>query len=282
MRTYVITGGTDGIGRALADTYLERGQQVVAVGRGARKGAQWLAAARRRGTAGRAHFLRADLGLVAENRALVARLRESFARIDALVFCARHFRSDRLVTAEGLEYTFAHFCLSRFLLGHGLAELLEAAPKPVLLNVAGPGGGAPVHWDDLQLARNYDGLTALAQGGRLNDLLGAGFHAARPGSPVRYVLFHPGVVRTGFSGQYTPEAGAQVEAMRRSAPPVEEAVPPLRRVLDHPPAAPLSAFVRGEPLDPYAPYGPERTAEEARRLHRYAEELLAARGSGQP
>ncbi|MEU3597233.1 SDR family NAD(P)-dependent oxidoreductase [Streptomyces sp. NPDC006798] len=33
MKTYVITGGTDGIGRAVARTFLDRGQEVVVIGR---------------------------------------------------------------------------------------------------------------------------------------------------------------------------------------------------------------------------------------------------------
>lgn len=37
--TAVVTGGTDGIGRALADTYLDRGHEVVAIGTSHEKGA---------------------------------------------------------------------------------------------------------------------------------------------------------------------------------------------------------------------------------------------------
>ncbi|MYT32958.1 SDR family NAD(P)-dependent oxidoreductase [Streptomyces sp. MspMP-M5] len=53
MKTYVITGGTDGIGKALAHTYLDRGQEVVVVGRSAEKGQAWLDAAQQRGAAAR-------------------------------------------------------------------------------------------------------------------------------------------------------------------------------------------------------------------------------------
>lgn len=272
MKTYVITGGTDGIGKALADTYLERGQEVVVVGRNARKGAEWLDAARRNGAGARAHFLRADLSLLSETSAVVDGIRSTFPTIDALVLCARHFRTTRLVTAEGFENTFAHFYLSRFLLSHGLTGPLEAADESVILNIAGPGATGGIHWDDLQLAKEYDGGRALTQGGRLNDLLGAGFARVHPGSAVRYVLFDPGTVSTGFSGQYTPDVMARIDAMRRTARPVHEAVVPVIAILDDPPSAPFSAFAQGVPLDAN---GPGFAADEARRLHRHTERLLA-------
>ncbi|GAA2933646.1 hypothetical protein GCM10020221_31750 [Streptomyces thioluteus] len=91
------------------------------------------------------------------------------------MLCARHFRSTRLVTADGFESTFAHFYLSRYLLSHGLADLLDRADAPVVLNVAGPGSSTEIDWDDLQCAEAYDGRRALAQSGRLNDLLGRRF-----------------------------------------------------------------------------------------------------------
>ncbi|MFB7629732.1 SDR family NAD(P)-dependent oxidoreductase [Streptomyces sp. NPDC056149] len=275
MKTYLITGGTDGIGKELALRCLAGGAQVVAVGRSAARGAEWLAVARAQGAADRAHFVAADLSLVAENRALIERFRGSFARLDALVLCARHFRTTRLVTAEGFENTFAHFYLSRHLLSHGLLDRLEAADDPVVLNVAGPGGTTEIAWDDLQLARGYDGQRALALGGRLNDLLGVGFADAWPRAGTRYVLFHPGTVNTGFSGEYTPEMLVLIDALRRSARAVEDAVAPIVEVLERPPAAPLSALVQGAPL---SLDGPGFDVAEARRLRRATEGLLAAGG----
>ncbi|MFD7668363.1 SDR family NAD(P)-dependent oxidoreductase [Streptomyces sp. NPDC059788] len=272
-RTFVITGGTDGIGKAVARAYLARGEEVVVVGRDAAKGAAWLGAARRSGAGARAHFLRADLSLIAENRRVADVLRSRFPKLDALVLCARHYRSTRLVTSEGFENTFAHFYLSRYLLSHGLAGPLEAAARPVVLNVAGPGDAGPVRWDDLEFARDYDAGAALAHGGRLNDLLGAGFPHHRPGSAIRYVVYGPGVVGTSFSGQYTPEAAAQVEALRRTAEPVAAAVVPILAVLDDPPTALFSALVKGVPLDPD---GPGFDVAQARRLHRVTGELFAA------
>ncbi|MDQ0906047.1 NAD(P)-dependent dehydrogenase (short-subunit alcohol dehydrogenase family) [Streptomyces canus] len=67
-KTAVVTGGTDGIGRALAESRLRRGDTVVIVGRDPDKGAAFLAHARESGVADRASFIRADLSLLAGNR----------------------------------------------------------------------------------------------------------------------------------------------------------------------------------------------------------------------
>ncbi|MGH3585674.1 MAG: SDR family NAD(P)-dependent oxidoreductase, partial [Pseudonocardia sp.] len=71
----VVTGGTDGMGRTIALDRLRRGDEVAIVGRNADKGAALLDLAARAGAAGRAHFVHADLGLVADTRAAVAQLR---------------------------------------------------------------------------------------------------------------------------------------------------------------------------------------------------------------
>ncbi|MFE7638404.1 SDR family NAD(P)-dependent oxidoreductase [Kitasatospora sp. NPDC057518] len=273
MKTIVVSGGTDGIGKAVALTYLGRGDEVVVLGRNAEKGAEVLAEAERIGARGRAHFIAADLSLVSETRKAVGEIRDRFAGIDGLVLCAQHFRSTRLVTAEGFEHTFALYYLSRFVLSHELADLLAAAPAPVVVNVCGPGVDfGEIRWDDLGRERDYSGIDALMQGSRLNDLLGVGFAQRRPAGPVRYVLLNPGSVRTGFSGEYDPVMAEQIEAARRNARPVEEGIVPVLAALDAPPAETLSASMTGAPLELT---GPAFDPEAARRLHELTTALLA-------
>ncbi|MDT3441036.1 MULTISPECIES: SDR family NAD(P)-dependent oxidoreductase [unclassified Pseudofrankia] len=246
MRTIVITGGTDGIGRALAATLLRRGDRVVVVGRNADKGRAYLDAARRDGAGGRASFIQAELSLVSENEMVLARLRERFDALDVLVLGARHYRSVRRETTEGFEGNFALFYLSRFLLSHGLVDLLEKGANPAIVNIAGPGADlSVVRWDDLELRRGYHGGAALGQGGKLNDLLGVAFAGAYPDGRTRYVLVHPGVVSTSFSGAYDEATASQVEALKKVGKPVDESVRQILPPLDAPPPEPLSAFVEG-------------------------------------
>jgi NAD(P)-dependent dehydrogenase (short-subunit alcohol dehydrogenase family) len=280
VKKFVITGGTDGIGKALARTFLERGDEVAIVGRNAEKGAAFLATAAELGAAGRAHFLLADLSLVSDTRKTIDELRSRFRKIDTLILGARHYRSRRVVTAEGFEHSFALYYLSRFLLSHELTGLLDAAEDPLILNLCGPGAGAgKIHWNDLGLERNYDGSTTLVQGGALNDLLGAGFARHRKSAKVRYVLFHPGVVSTGFSGQYDPDVAARIEYMRKTAKPVGKAIVPILAVLDNPPSEPVSAFMMGDPVSLDGPAFDVRSAE---RLHTETEKLLNHKESVSP
>lgn len=273
MKTLVIAGATDGIGKALAELYLGRGDHVVGIGRNAGKGRAFLAAARAAGAAERAHFVTADLGLLGETSRAAAEIGAAFPAVDALVLCARHYRSHRTETAEGIEENLALFYLSRVLLGRALADALGRAPRPVVVNVAGPGAGLDlVRWDDLQFGGGYHGAAALGQGGKLNDLLGVDFAGEYGPAGIRYVLIHPGTTATGFAGEYDAATLSHIRSMQRTAKPVGAALPPITAVIDAPPQEPLSAFVEGRriPVD-----GGGFDPAAARRLRRLTDPLIA-------
>lgn len=264
MRTIVITGGTDGIGAGLARHYLSQGDTVVAIGRDAAKGA----ALPRLG----AHFIGADLSLVAENLRVVDLLASRFEAIDALILCARYFRSHRHETAEGFEACFALEYLSRFLLSHQLLDRLEAAPAPVVLNVSGPGAPKPeIRWADPGFSRGYSGVEAQFHAGRANDLLGLSFASEHPDARTRYILANPGSVASSFAGEFDPETAALVERMKRAATPVDRIVPHLAALVDAPPADPVSAFIISRRVNPRMSGVDDRAAA---RLHRLTTELL--------
>ncbi|SHN46644.1 SDR family NAD(P)-dependent oxidoreductase [Cryptosporangium aurantiacum] len=266
MSTAVISGGTDGIGRALADVYLRRGHEVVVIGRSRAKGDAFVAAG-----GDRAHFLPVDLRRVGEVRRLVDHLAERFPAIDALVLGARFCSSRRVVTPDGFESNFALFYLSRFLLSHGLAPSLGRAADPVVLNFGGAGAPNAVRWDDLQLAHGYHGVRAMGHAARLNDLLAVSFSALHAELGVRYVLNHPGVVVTSFAGEYDAVTAAQVEQLKVTGKSVATSVAQILPYLDAGEDR-VTAVHEGvrRPLDP-AHFDPA----DAMRLHTITEGLLA-------
>ena len=81
----VVTGSTQGLGAAIARRLAEAGAGgVLTLGRSADKG-EAVAAAIARDTGASVHFVRADLGSVADCRAVIAEADRRFGRVDVLV-----------------------------------------------------------------------------------------------------------------------------------------------------------------------------------------------------
>jgi NAD(P)-dependent dehydrogenase (short-subunit alcohol dehydrogenase family) len=272
VKTVVIQGGTDGIGREVGLIHLRRGDTVLVVGRTPAKGEAFACAAAEAGAADRAFFLTGDLSLIGENRRIVDEIRSRFPVVDILVMCARHCLSTRRETPDGLEETFALFYLSRFLFSHGLVDRLERAADPIMFNVAGPGDGRPVRWNDLQYTRDYHGVAALGYNARLVDLLAVSCAERYAPAGIRQVMFHPGVVSTSFSGEYDEVTAAQVAALKVTGKSLAQSIGQMLPCLDNPPPEPLTAFVEGHRIALHpALFDPG----DAKRLHDITEQILA-------
>ena len=259
-RVTVVSGGTNGMGRALALARLARGDQVVAIGSDPAKG---------RALGDAITFLRADLTSIADTRRVIAAVLERWPVVDALALFANRQAPARISTVDGLEATFALYYLSRHLLSHGLRDALDRAPTPVIVNVAGVGiTRGSIQWTDLQLRRRYRMITAQLQAARANDLLGVDF-AATSGSRARYVLYHPGFTRSGdLSALPAPLRAAIRVAAKVAARPVEASVRPVVDWIDTPPAAPLTAVDRGRSLPLDLPTLDSGRRHPPRRRHR--------------
>ncbi|MFB9661891.1 SDR family NAD(P)-dependent oxidoreductase [Glycomyces mayteni] len=274
MRTYLITGGTDGMGRGLGLHFLGRGDRVVAVASGEAKGRAFTEAAARLGAADRARFLRADLSTVAGMRAVTAEIESSEERLDGLVFATQRFQQRRTLTADGLEYTFALSYLSRFVIGHGLVPLLDRAEAPVVFNLGAPGGfPGRIFWDDTSFEREpYKGMKAATQASRSIDLLAVDFPRRHPLTRAKYVVYNPMFVKTGMADPLPQPKKALTNAMAALfAQRVEKAIVPMAALIDAPPAAPVTAWRRTTPL-PLT--GKDFDPEAANRLHRLTEQIL--------
>ncbi|MET9089336.1 SDR family NAD(P)-dependent oxidoreductase [Streptomyces sp. NPDC004237] len=271
MRTFVITGGTDGMGRGLGLHYLGRGDQVIAVGSSQTKGDLFLAAAASLGAADRARFVRADLSSMAGVRALVDQLPDV---IDVLVLAAQRFQNERVETEDGLESSFALGYLSRYLLGHDLFDRLERAEAPLVLNIAAPGSPGKMRFDDLQQREGYSSMRTATQTSRRNDLLGVSFTQVHPDARTRYVLYGPGFVATGMGDSMKQPVRTVYKGMTRLfAAPVEKAIAPMIKVIDNRPEAALTVLNRGKPM-PIT--GAAFDPANAERLHKETADLVAS------
>jgi NAD(P)-dependent dehydrogenase (short-subunit alcohol dehydrogenase family) len=145
VATILITGATDGLGRALAGELDARGHDVVVHGR-SRERAEAVAA-----EIGGAQVEIADFARLDDVRALAERVQG----IDVLVNNAGIIAAERQLSEDGYELTFQVNHLAGFLL-----TLLVLPPRTV--NVASLGQQAP-DFDDLMLEHGYEGYRAYAQ-----------------------------------------------------------------------------------------------------------------------
>lgn len=204
-RTVVITGASDGIGRAAASAWAAAGASVVMVGRNE---AKTSAAARAiMGDTGsrRVTWDVADLTRQDAVRDLAIRLKARVPRIDVLANNAGALFIERKLTAEGLERTFAlnhlaYFTLTLLLLDRLLANpVSRVGPARVLCVASRAHRDSQLSMDDLQNERHYRGWRAYANS-KLANVLFSRALAARV-EPARLVVhaLHPGVVSTRFA-----------------------------------------------------------------------------------
>lgn len=237
MSTMVITGGTDGMGAALARHYLSAGDRVTVIGRSRGKFDSLVEAVSRDDPSAvtRAQFIAADLSLVADSRRVVDHLLARHEHIDALVLAASFIRVRRQTTTEGHEASWALFFLSKYLLVTGLVPLLRAAERPVVVNTAVPGARADaVNFEDLEMVREFTVKRSNAQQRRANELLGILATEAVPN--LAYVTWGPArLVRSSFAGEVgrgTRIAAAVLGRLLGQRP--GAAVGPVIRILDDP------------------------------------------------
>ncbi len=272
-KTIVITGATDGMGRAFALERLGGGDRVVAIGSNRVKGDSLMISAG--SGADRLRFVPADLSSVREVERVIEEIGDWAGGVDALLLFANRVSPRRIQTAEGFERTFALYYLSRYLLSHGLIPLMEGRGQPVIVDIAGVGvtKGA-IDWDDSQLTRGYTMIRAQLQAGRANDLLGVAF-AEEHGEKARFVLYHPGFTKSGDLSPLNPLVRGVTRALAAvMARPVNASIQPLHGFVDNPPAAPLTAVDRGKQLSLSLP---TLDSDNARRLAKLTVELLSAR-----
>jgi NAD(P)-dependent dehydrogenase (short-subunit alcohol dehydrogenase family) len=234
----VITGATSGIGLVTAQKLAAKGARLVLVGRDPTRGEAALAAIRARAPRAEVSIHYADLSRLDALRTLAAGL-NALSRIDVLINNAGAMFWRREVTADGLERTFALNHMAYFALTALLREKLVATSPARIVNVASDAHrGARLDFDDLQMARNYSGMTAYSRSKLANILFTRELARRLSGTSATANCLHPGFVASRFGDNnaglvglgtkvakqlfaIAPERGAETPVYLASSPAVE-------------------------------------------------------------
>jgi retinol dehydrogenase-12 len=209
-KVVVVTGATNGIGEATALELARMGARMVVISRNPEKCAATVARIKDETGNTDVTYYAADLSAQGAVREVAAKVKADFDRLDVLVNNAGMWFTERKLSADGLEMTWALNHLGYFLITHELLPLLtataEAHGEARVVSVSSMAHAAePIYWDDIQFedwerARtDYPGWGCYAQSKFANMLFGLALARRLEGTGVTSNVVHPGVVVTGFS-----------------------------------------------------------------------------------
>jgi NAD(P)-dependent dehydrogenase (short-subunit alcohol dehydrogenase family) len=163
-KTVLITGSTDGLGRACAADLAAAGATVLVHGRSEERAVAAVEQIRAETGSDRLRAYAAELSSLSQVRALAAWIEDEEDRLDVLVNNAGIALGDRKrrLSEDGYELTFAVNYLSHFLLTMRLLELLGRSAPARIVNVASI-GQAPIDFADVMLEHGYEPFRAYAQ-----------------------------------------------------------------------------------------------------------------------
>jgi NAD(P)-dependent dehydrogenase (short-subunit alcohol dehydrogenase family) len=270
----LVTGATQGIGLAAARALAQKGAQVVLVARDPTRGQAALEQVRTVATGKPPELLLADLSSMAQVRKLAADFKAGHSRLHVLLNNAGAIFTERQVTVDGFERTFALDHLAYFLLTRELRDVLVASAPARVINVASDAHlGGRMRFDDPMMEKGFGGTQAYMQAKLANILFTRELARRLAGTGVTANALHPGGVASGFAQDakgwfkwvwtlatpflLTPEKGARTSIFLASDPSVAEVSGKY--------------FARRRPRRP-SPAA--RNDEDARRLWELSERLL--------
>lgn len=191
MKVALITGATDGIGKATARKLLADGWEVVVLGRNAVHCEATVAELKRDTGKAAVSALVADLTLLGDTAKACAEFRAGHPTLDFLFLNANAIAQERAVTSEGFESNFALGHLSRALAALELEDVLSVGAGQAL-TALGLERARP-DFDDLSFAQGYASRRALGRWQWAAQVF-AGEYSTRTLVPMN--VYVPGLVKT--------------------------------------------------------------------------------------
>lgn len=200
-KVYLITGGTSGVGYAIARGLAKTGSMIIITSRSHESGERAAAALTKFSGNLKVSYLLADLALQKDIIRLASAFNKQHDRLDALINVAGAMYFHKEITSEGIDQSLAINYLAHFSLTVHLSELLKRTPQSRVITV----GGAPsfvkkpkLELKDLQANQSYSGLTSLSKAMYARVYFAFELAGRFKGSNVSSFIFHPGLITSNL------------------------------------------------------------------------------------
>ena len=206
-KTYLVTGGTSGVGKAIATGIAKTGATVVIVSRNASNGQQTVKEISEKTANKNVSFLTADLSLLKSVEQLSKEFKQQHNQLHGLINAAGAWYFKKEITSEGIDKSFAINYLSHFVLSNSLLDLLKATDDTRIVTVA----GAPrflkkpkIDLNDLQLAKSYSWMKATNLAMFARVFFGFELADRLQNTSASSMVFHPGFVKSNLGKGTSP------------------------------------------------------------------------------
>lgn len=195
----LITGATDGIGKAIAISLAKMGYELIVIGRNSLKYQLLKAELEKQKPNIQVLFYKADLSLVLETRYALNKIKNDITKLDLIVQTAGLIPHGITKTKEGIEETFAVSYLTRFLVVRELLPLLLKSDDRLLFIVAGAGQRGKIYFDDINFdRRKFSPIKVVKQFQQCNDAYAIYLSETYRDQNLDVYCYNPGLVDTNI------------------------------------------------------------------------------------
>lgn len=199
----LVTGATEGVGKATALGLARLGYRVILHGRNPEKTRAVQAELISTSGNSSVDVVLADFASLDAVRQLARTVSETYPYLDVLINNAAGMFAERQTSQDGLEMNLAVNHLAPFLLTHELLDCLKAAPAARVVNLSSVDYKlAKPDFDDLQAGLGYSMMPAYHNSKLFTIYFTLELAERLRGTPVTVNAVHPGGVRTQLARDF--------------------------------------------------------------------------------
>lgn len=263
-KVILITGATDGIGKAAAADFAARGATLTIVGRNADKTARVLAELQQTSGNPNIDALVCDLSNMADIRRAAEAFKGKHDRLDVLVNNAGATFKRPIHGPDGLELTFALNHLAYFQLTTALLELIRNTPGARVVSTSSAmQARGKLDLEKTPTSLDGSGPSAYATSKLANILFTKELQRRLEGSTATANCFEPGMVRTQFGG-FGSDQGLLLNIVYAIAKPFSSTPEQGADTLIWLATSQEAASLRGEYVSKRRPTTPQKQALDAK------------------
>jgi NAD(P)-dependent dehydrogenase (short-subunit alcohol dehydrogenase family) len=201
MKTYLVTGGTSDVGKAIAMGIAQTDAEVIIVSRTISNAEKAVKEISEKTANKNISFLIADLSVMASVYQLSEAYKKHHKNLHCLVNAAGALYFKKKLTSESIDQSLAVNYLSHFALTKSLLDVLKATGDARIVTV----GGNPaflkqpnLDLNDLELTKSYSGLKAAGHGMFARIYFAFELADRLKSTSVSSMVFHPGFVKSNL------------------------------------------------------------------------------------